>query len=83
MPKIYQMPEISQTSQCGLCLKLNQTLWALFLPQIWFYTNNIFENAGIPTEEIPYTTAGTGIIEIISALIGVNVKIMHVKSENG
>uniref|UniRef100_A0A3Q3W7K2 Solute carrier family 2, facilitated glucose transporter member 5 n=1 Tax=Mola mola TaxID=94237 RepID=A0A3Q3W7K2_MOLML len=37
---------------------------------IWFYTNNIFENAGIPTEEIPYTTAGTGIIEIISALIG-------------
>ncbi|XP_034465371.1 solute carrier family 2 member 15a [Hippoglossus hippoglossus] len=37
---------------------------------IWFYTNDIFENAGIPAPEIPYTTAGTGIIEIIAGLIG-------------
>ncbi|XP_061646560.1 solute carrier family 2 member 15a isoform X4 [Phyllopteryx taeniolatus] len=37
---------------------------------IWFYTNDIFENAGIPTPEIPYTTAGTGVIEIIAGLIG-------------
>ncbi|CAB1421728.1 unnamed protein product [Pleuronectes platessa] len=36
---------------------------------IWFYTNDIFENAGIPAPEIPYTTAGTGIIEIIVGLI--------------
>lgn len=40
-------------------------------PQIWFYTNDIFENAGIPPPEIQYTTAGTGIIEIIAGLIGV------------
>lgn len=39
--------------------------------QIWFYTNDIFENAGIPRPEIPYTTAGTGIIEIVAALVGV------------
>uniref|UniRef100_A0A1A8BF61 Solute carrier family 2 (Facilitated glucose transporter), member 15a n=1 Tax=Nothobranchius kadleci TaxID=1051664 RepID=A0A1A8BF61_NOTKA len=26
---------------------------------IWFYTNDIFENAGIPAPEIQYTTAGT------------------------
>ncbi|KAF0027743.1 hypothetical protein F2P81_020484 [Scophthalmus maximus] len=37
---------------------------------IWFYTNDIFENAGIPTPEIQYTTAGTGIIEIIAGVIG-------------
>ncbi|TNN48594.1 Solute carrier family 2, facilitated glucose transporter member 9 [Liparis tanakae] len=37
---------------------------------IWFYTNDIFENAGIPAPEIPYTTAGTGVIEIIAGLIG-------------
>ncbi|KAM3605655.1 uncharacterized protein V6R79_002487 [Siganus canaliculatus] len=37
---------------------------------IWFYTNDIFENAGIPPPEIQYTTAGTGIIEIIAGLIG-------------
>ncbi|XP_041644819.1 solute carrier family 2 member 15a [Cheilinus undulatus] len=37
---------------------------------IWFYTNDIFEDAGIPEAEIQYTTAGTGIIEIIAGLIG-------------
>lgn len=46
----------------------------VFPPQIWFYTNDIFENAGIPKPEIQYTTAGTGIIEIIAGLIGVNFK---------
>lgn len=37
---------------------------------IWFYTNDIFENAGIPTPEIQYTTVGAGAIEIIAGLIG-------------
>ncbi|NWV24001.1 GTR9 protein, partial [Origma solitaria] len=37
---------------------------------IWFYTNTIFENAGIPASEIPYTTMGTGAIEVIAGLIG-------------
>uniref|UniRef100_A0A8C6TGF9 Solute carrier family 2 member 15a n=1 Tax=Neogobius melanostomus TaxID=47308 RepID=A0A8C6TGF9_9GOBI len=37
---------------------------------IWFYTNDIFEKAGIPPPEIQYTTAGTGVIEIITGLIG-------------
>ncbi|NP_001085161.1 solute carrier family 2 (facilitated glucose transporter), member 9 S homeolog [Xenopus laevis] len=37
---------------------------------IWFYTNSIFENAGIPLAEIPYTTVGTGAIEIVAGLIG-------------
>uniref|UniRef100_A0A3B5LSN7 Solute carrier family 2, facilitated glucose transporter member 5 n=1 Tax=Xiphophorus couchianus TaxID=32473 RepID=A0A3B5LSN7_9TELE len=37
---------------------------------IWFYTNDIFKNAGIPVPEIQYTTAGTGVIEIIAGLIG-------------
>ncbi|XP_074503132.1 solute carrier family 2 member 15a [Sebastes fasciatus] len=37
---------------------------------IWFYTNDIFEDAGIPLPEIQYTTAATGIIEIIAGLIG-------------
>ncbi|XP_030132139.4 solute carrier family 2, facilitated glucose transporter member 5-like isoform X1 [Taeniopygia guttata] len=37
---------------------------------IWFYTNTIFENAGIPTSQIPYTTVGTGAIEVVAGLIG-------------
>lgn len=47
----------------------------IFPPQIWFYTNDIFQNAGIPAPEIQYTTAGTGIIEIIAGLIGVKCKV--------
>nr|XP_033798870.1 solute carrier family 2, facilitated glucose transporter member 5-like [Geotrypetes seraphini] len=37
---------------------------------IWFYTNAIFKNTGIPPAQIPYTTVGTGGIEIIAALLG-------------
>ncbi|XP_016355728.1 solute carrier family 2, facilitated glucose transporter member 9-like [Sinocyclocheilus anshuiensis] len=39
---------------------------------IWFYTNAIFENAGIPAHQIQYTTTtvGTGAIEVIAGLIG-------------
>ncbi|NWW53515.1 GTR9 protein, partial [Pedionomus torquatus] len=37
---------------------------------IWFYTNTIFENAGIPESQIPYTTVGTGAIEVVAGLIG-------------
>ncbi|KAM6330149.1 solute carrier family 2, facilitated glucose transporter member 5-like [Podargus strigoides] len=37
---------------------------------MWFYTNTIFENARIPTSQIPYTTVGTGAIEVVAGLIG-------------
>ncbi|XP_078497288.1 solute carrier family 2, facilitated glucose transporter member 9-like isoform X1 [Lissotriton helveticus] len=37
---------------------------------IWFYTNSIFENAGVPLAEIPYTTVGTGAIEVVAGFIG-------------
>lgn len=37
---------------------------------IWFYTNDIFKNAGIPDPHIQYTTVGTGAIEIISGMMG-------------
>ncbi|KAF1562922.1 Solute carrier family 2, facilitated glucose transporter member 9, partial [Eudyptes chrysocome] len=37
---------------------------------IWFYTTIIFENAGIPVSQIPYTTVGTGAIEVVMGLIG-------------
>ncbi|TSK17979.1 Solute carrier family 2, facilitated glucose transporter member 9 [Bagarius yarrelli] len=37
---------------------------------IWFYTNAIFENAGIPVSQVQYTTVGTGAIEVIAGLIG-------------
>ncbi|XP_071419587.1 solute carrier family 2, facilitated glucose transporter member 9-like isoform X3 [Pithys albifrons albifrons] len=37
---------------------------------IWFYTNIIFENAGIPVSQIPYTTVGTGAVEVFAGLIG-------------
>lgn len=41
--------------------------------QIWFYTNDIFKNAGIPDPYIQYTTVGTGAIEVISGMLGVSV----------
>ncbi|KAL3996023.1 receptor-type tyrosine-protein phosphatase T [Sarotherodon galilaeus] len=37
---------------------------------IWFYTNDIFRNAGIPDPYIQYTTVGTGAIEVISGMLG-------------
>ncbi|XP_068807260.1 solute carrier family 2, facilitated glucose transporter member 9 [Struthio camelus] len=37
---------------------------------IWFYTNTIFESAGIPAPHIPYATVGTGAIEILAGLVG-------------
>ncbi|XP_068178059.1 solute carrier family 2 member 15b [Antennarius striatus] len=37
---------------------------------IWFYTNDIFKNAGIPDPYIQYTTVGTGAIEVISGMLG-------------
>ncbi|NXF37360.1 GTR9 protein, partial [Nyctibius bracteatus] len=37
---------------------------------IWFYTNTIFENAGIPMSQIPYATVGTGATEVVAGLIG-------------
>lgn len=41
--------------------------------QIWFYTNDIFKNAGIPDPYIQYTTVGTGAIEVISGMLGVSI----------
>ncbi|KFV76032.1 Solute carrier family 2, facilitated glucose transporter member 9, partial [Struthio camelus australis] len=38
---------------------------------IWFYTNTIFESAGIPAPHIPYATVGTGAIEILAGLVGI------------
>lgn len=40
--------------------------------QIWFYTNDIFRNAGIPEPYIQYTTVGTGAVEVISGMLGVS-----------
>lgn len=69
---------LSQNQRLCLSYSLSRlvclTNWSRssFFPlQIWFYTNDIFENAGIPTPEIPYTTVGTGVIEIIAGLLGV------------
>ncbi|KAM9237986.1 solute carrier family 2, facilitated glucose transporter member 9 [Dugong dugon] len=38
------------------------------LNAIWFYTNSIFEAAGIALEKIPYVTLSTGGIEILAAI---------------
>ncbi|KAM8880431.1 solute carrier family 2 member 15b isoform 1-T1 [Spinachia spinachia] len=37
---------------------------------IWFYTNDIFKNAGIPEPHIQYTTVATGAIEVVSGMLG-------------
>uniref|UniRef100_A0A8D1MXT3 Major facilitator superfamily (MFS) profile domain-containing protein n=1 Tax=Sus scrofa TaxID=9823 RepID=A0A8D1MXT3_PIG len=42
------------------------------LNAIWFYTNSIFEKAGITPEKIPYITLSTGGIEILAAIFSVS-----------
>uniref|UniRef100_A0A3Q3IMT6 Major facilitator superfamily (MFS) profile domain-containing protein n=1 Tax=Monopterus albus TaxID=43700 RepID=A0A3Q3IMT6_MONAL len=37
---------------------------------IWYYTNDIFKNAGIPEPYVQYTTVGTGVVEIIFGTLG-------------
>uniref|UniRef100_A0A8C6M0C1 Solute carrier family 2 member 15b n=1 Tax=Nothobranchius furzeri TaxID=105023 RepID=A0A8C6M0C1_NOTFU len=37
---------------------------------IWFYTNEIFRNAGITEHNIQYTTVGTGAVEVIAGMLG-------------
>ncbi|NXF20197.1 GTR9 protein, partial [Rhodinocichla rosea] len=49
---------------------LNAGMQLSGIDAIWFYTNTIFENAGIPVSQIPYTTMGTGAIEVVAGLIG-------------
>ncbi|XP_053928232.1 solute carrier family 2, facilitated glucose transporter member 9 isoform X2 [Cuculus canorus] len=49
---------------------LNAGMQLSGIDAIWFYTNTIFENAGIPMSQIPYTTVGTGVIEVVTGLIG-------------
>uniref|UniRef100_A0A8C4TST7 Solute carrier family 2, facilitated glucose transporter member 5 n=1 Tax=Falco tinnunculus TaxID=100819 RepID=A0A8C4TST7_FALTI len=44
---------------------------------IWFYTNTIFKNARIPAAQIPYTTVGTGAIEVVAGLIGTTLPWMR------
>ncbi|XP_054681015.1 solute carrier family 2, facilitated glucose transporter member 9 isoform X3 [Grus americana] len=36
--------------------------------QIWYYTNNIFSEAGINHETIPYVTLSTGAVETVAAV---------------
>ncbi|XP_038601031.1 solute carrier family 2, facilitated glucose transporter member 9 isoform X2 [Tachyglossus aculeatus] len=38
------------------------------LNAIWFYTNSIFSEAGIPKEKIPYITLSTGGIETLASI---------------
>ncbi|NWH32687.1 GTR9 protein, partial [Chloropsis hardwickii] len=49
---------------------LNAGMQLSGIDAIWFYTNTIFENAGIPASQIPYTTMATGAIEVVAGLIG-------------
>ncbi|XP_066429376.1 solute carrier family 2, facilitated glucose transporter member 9 isoform X2 [Eleutherodactylus coqui] len=39
------------------------------LNAIWFYTNNIFKEAGIQPTTIPYITLSTGAVEIVAAVV--------------
>uniref|UniRef100_A0A8C5P7C6 Solute carrier family 2 member 9 n=1 Tax=Leptobrachium leishanense TaxID=445787 RepID=A0A8C5P7C6_9ANUR len=45
------------------------------LNAIWFYTNSIFAEAGIPSDTIPYITLSTGGIEILASILsGVTIE---------
>ncbi|NXC66346.1 GTR9 protein, partial [Anhinga anhinga] len=49
---------------------VNASMQLSGIDAIWFYTNTIFENSGIPVSQIPYTTVGTGAIEVVAGMIG-------------
>ncbi|KAM4703848.1 solute carrier family 2, facilitated glucose transporter member 9-like [Rhinophrynus dorsalis] len=49
---------------------LNMGMQLSGIDAIWFYTNSIFADGGVPLAEIPYTTVGTGAVEITACLIG-------------
>uniref|UniRef100_A0A8C5NIS0 Major facilitator superfamily (MFS) profile domain-containing protein n=1 Tax=Junco hyemalis TaxID=40217 RepID=A0A8C5NIS0_JUNHY len=49
---------------------LNAGMQLSGIDAIWFYTNTIFKNAGIPASQTPYTTIGAGAIEVVAGLIG-------------
>lgn len=45
--------------------------------QIWFYTNDIFRDAGVAEPYIQYTTVGTGAIEVMSGMLGVSLTLQR------
>lgn len=65
---------------CPTCFFI-ESIYAMSLFQIWFYTNDIFKNAGIPEPHIQYTTVGTGAIEVISGMLGVSINSRHDHAE--
>lgn len=56
-----------------------ENCWGFVFPfsnhflQIYFYTNYLFQQAGIPSDKIPYVTIGTGACECITALTCVSI----------
>ncbi|AWP06138.1 putative solute carrier family 2 facilitated glucose transporter member 5-like [Scophthalmus maximus] len=76
------LSSIQTYSVCGLlqdrCVRwqvitivvLNIGMQLSGIDAIWFYTNEIFKNAGIQEPLIQYTTVGTGAIEVISGVLG-------------
>ncbi|GCB76906.1 hypothetical protein scyTo_0019941 [Scyliorhinus torazame] len=57
--------------QLASVIVINMAMQLSGIDAIWFYTNRIFENAGIPKPYIQYTTVGTGAVEVFAGLIGV------------
>ncbi|XP_067909504.1 solute carrier family 2 member 15b isoform X4 [Heterodontus francisci] len=60
----------SVRSQLTSIIVINIGMQLSGIDAIWFYTNRIFENSGIPKRYIQYTTVGTGAIEVVAGLIG-------------
>ncbi|XP_072335845.1 solute carrier family 2 member 15b [Scyliorhinus torazame] len=56
--------------QLASVIVINMAMQLSGIDAIWFYTNRIFENAGIPKPYIQYTTVGTGAVEVFAGLIG-------------
>ncbi|XP_037996705.1 solute carrier family 2, facilitated glucose transporter member 9-like isoform X2 [Motacilla alba alba] len=70
-PDVQDVIEEMKEEQRSLSSMEMASVWQLLRDRsIWFYTNTIFENAGIPVSQIPYTTMGTGAIEVVAGLIG-------------
>uniref|UniRef100_A0A8C0BRC7 Solute carrier family 2, facilitated glucose transporter member 5 n=1 Tax=Buteo japonicus TaxID=224669 RepID=A0A8C0BRC7_9AVES len=51
------------------------------LNAIWYYTNNIFSEAGINHETIPYVTLSTGAVETVAAVFSVSMHV-HLCKQN-
>ena len=56
-----------------MCTIIYSLLSHFFPQQIFYYSESIFEGAGVSIDHIPYAIIGTGVINLATTLNSVNI----------